>query len=188
MIGKLREILRGRNGNFVVSFETPLDCGDLFDELRDTEVEITIKKWFRHRSRDANAMAWVLIDQIAEKMQEKEPWHGWTTQEIYRNAIRDIGGISTILGIKTVAVDTFRRNWERGHIGRQVVVLEEGKKDGWSTVKVFYGSSDFNTVQMSALINILIQEAEQLGIPTMTEQEEKRLIAGWTKKIKDTAA
>ena len=187
MIATLKDILRGRNGGFVVSFETPVDCSELFDDLRSGQVDITIKKWFAHRTRDANAFAWVLIDQITDKLQQKEPWAGWKPVDVYRNSIRDIAGISTIVGIKTCAVETFRRNWEHGHLGRQVVVLEEGAKEGWSSVNVFYGSSDFNTEQMSRLINGLIQEAEQLGIPTITEKQEKKLISGWAKKRGEAA-
>ena len=67
MIGKLRELLWLRGGEWVVSFTTREDPSSLFNELKDAAVHIEIKKAANRRSRDANAFAWVLIDKIAEK-------------------------------------------------------------------------------------------------------------------------
>ena len=48
------------------------DFRESYDELKDTAVEIQIKKARKHRSLEANAYAWVLIDQIAAKKHLKQ--------------------------------------------------------------------------------------------------------------------
>ena len=54
-------------------------------------------------------------------------------------------------------------------------------KPGWLNVKAWKGSSDFDSVQMSMLINSLIQDAENNGIPTVSDKEVERMLNGWQK-------
>ena len=182
MIGRLKDLTVNRDGTQNVTVTVSADFSETFDELKDATMTVEIKKYRKHRSRDANAYAWVLIDQITEKLQEKEPEAGWRPVDVYRNAIREIGGVSTIIGIKTAAVETFRRNWEANHLGRQVEVIDGSGKEGWSNVRVFWGSSEFDASQMHRLISSLVQDAEALGIPTITDEEAERLLGKWATK------
>ena len=182
MEGRLTGFSLNRDGSQNVTVTVSADCGALYDELKDVQVEIQIKKAQKHRSMEANRYAWVLIDKIAEKTHIK-------ASEVYRNAIRDIGGVSGTGYMKTDAVPVFRQIWEKGHIGNQVEVIDEGE-DGWSSVRIYYGSSTYNSAQMSALLDSLIQDAEALGIPTITPKEEEKMLGKWAKKkgeVKDDA-
>lgn len=181
MIGKLKELLRLMGGEWVISFTTREDPRSLFDELKDQTVKIDIKKASKHRSLSANAYAWVLINLITEKLQQKEPRNGWTVTEVYKNAIREIGGISDIYGVKESALEAFKELWIGDHLGRQVEVIPGSEKPGWLNVKAWKGSSDFDSQQMNVFINSLIQEAEAQGIPTVTDQEVERMVTGWQK-------
>ena len=174
MEGRLTGFSLNRDGSQNVTVTVSADCGALYDELKDVQVEIQIKKAQKHRSMEANRYAWVLIDKIAEKTHIK-------ASEVYRNAIRDIGGVSGTGYMKTDAVPVFRQIWEKGHLGNQVEVLDESD-DGWSSIRVYYGSSTYNSAQMSALLDSLIQDAEALGIPTITPKEEERMLGKWSKK------
>lgn len=147
------------------------DFRETFDMLKDKPVKIEIKKASERRSNRQNAFAWELIDKIAAATHKR-------VSDVYRDAIADIGGISTTVGMKDEAIETFREGWEKGHLGRQVIVVPGSSKPGWSNVKIFYGSSEFDTEQMSNLIDILIQDAEALGIPTITEEQLKKLQHG----------
>lgn len=100
MIGKLKDLLRLMGGEWVISFTTREDPRILFDELKDHAVKVDIKRASKHRSLSANAYAWVLIGQIAEKTGIKE-------SDVYQNAIREVGGISEIYGVRENAVSTF---------------------------------------------------------------------------------
>lgn len=174
MIGKLKECLRLRSGEWICSFTTPENPEQMFDDLRESPVKVEIKKASKSRSLSANAYAWVLIDKISEKT-------GINQTDVYRSAIREIGGVSTLLGMKDDAVPVFTENWQRGHLGRQVEIIPGSSKPGWSNVRVFYGSSEFDSVQMARLIDSLIQDAESLGIPTISDDEATKLIDKWKK-------
>lgn len=175
MIGKLKDLLRLRSGEWLVSFTTRDDPGSLFDELKDVAVRIEIKKASKHRSLSANNYAWVLIDQIAEKT-------GVSESEVYRNAIREIGGVSDYYGMKETAYESFCEIWTKGHLGRQVEIIPGSAKPGWINVRAWKGSSDFDSAQMARLIDSLIQEAEAQGIPTVPDTEVERMISKWGAK------
>ena len=66
MIGKLKDLLRLSGGEWLVSFTTRDDPGQMFDDLKDVAVKVEVKKASKHRSLSANNYAWVLIDKIAE--------------------------------------------------------------------------------------------------------------------------
>lgn len=181
MKAKLRDLMRGADG-WVVSFTTAEDPRELFESLREKDVEVKMKKYSSPRSLRANRYAWELIGQITERMQLTDPKGHWTPTKVYRNAIRDVGGVSTIIAVKTAIVDRVRESWEAGHIGRQLEVLEgdsASKREGWANVQLYFGSSEFDAAQMGQLINVLVQDAEALGIPTVTPEEEKRMVHYW---------
>ena len=189
MKAKFHDLTKSMDGKWILSLALTEDPRELLDEVKEFLLDVTIRKFSSPRSLRANRYAWELIDQITTKMQQKEPWVRWTPTMVYRNAIRDIGGVSEFLGMKTAAVEYFKRNWEHGHVGRQVVVLDgeqASDKPGWSNVKIYYGSSDFNTEQMARFVNSLIQDAEALGIPTITPQEEKKIVEMWGKRHEST--
>ena len=55
-----------RDGGCVLTITTRENIGAMFDELHDTDVDVTVKKHREKRSLDANAYAWVLMDKFAE--------------------------------------------------------------------------------------------------------------------------
>ena len=171
MIAKLKDIMRGRKGEWIVSFATPVDISELFDELADKEVNIEIKKHSRHRSLDANAYCWVLIDKIAAVTGEKKT-------DVYRQAIKEIGGVSDTICVMDKAVDRLREGWEKNGIGWQTDTMKS-KVEGCTNVILYYGSSVYDSKQMAQLIDSLIQEAEGLGIPTLTDEQARKLVNQW---------
>ena len=181
MIGNLKDMTRSRDGLWVISFTTRQDFSEAFDELAGKEVNIEIKKAYKKRSLDANAFAWVLINQIAEKLQEKEPKSGWTPIEVYRAAIRDVAGVVTIHCMPNDQVEQIVSDWESLGQGIQVEVFPS-KVEGCTNGRFWKGSLLYNTAQMSALISILIQEAEGLGIPTITDEQAEKMLGQWGKK------
>ena len=134
-----------------------------YDRLKDCELEISIKKYRPKRSLDANAYAWVLIDKIAQRMQvEKEL--------VYRETIRNIGGVSDTVCVEKAAVKALTDAWTSRGIGWQVEACES-KIPGCTNLALYYGSSTYDTAQMSRLIDLLVQDAKQLGIETLSERE-----------------
>ena len=173
IIGRLKDIMRGRGGEWVVSFTTGSDCRELFDELFGKDIKIDIKRFFKQRSLNANSYAWVLIDKIAAKMNVSKTF-------VYQMAIRDIGGVSQPVCVQTDKKDDIERWWTSKGLGWQVDEIPS-KLEGCTTLILYCGSSEYDTKQMSALIDSLIQEAEGLGIPTITPKEYAALLERWGK-------
>lgn len=173
MRAKLRDMVFDRNGNAVISFETAENFRDEFDELYEGEVEIEIKKWRKKRSLDANAYCWVLINKLAEKL-------GKSRDEVYREAIRSIGGVSDVICVQEKAADALIAGWQHGGTGWQAETMES-KIKGCVNVILYYGSSVYDTKQMAALIDHIVQDCEAVGIPTMTDEQIEELKRGWRK-------
>lgn len=171
MIGKLKDLTRSRDGQWIISFSTPENFSQMFDELADKDVSIEIKQAHKRRSITANAYAWVLIDKIAEKT-------GLRKSDVYRHAIKDIGGVSTTVCVQDFAVDRLRQGWEKNGLGWQTETMN-AKIPGCTCVVLYYGSSAYDTKQMAQLIDSLIQDAESLGIPTLTDAQAQRLVGRW---------
>ncbi len=169
MTGKLKDLTMNRDSTQNLTLVVDQDFRETYDQLADQRLDITIKKHRNQRSMDANAYCWVLVDKIAEALNVSKA-------EVYRNAIRDIGGVSQILCITNDAVDKFREIWSLRGIGWQTDTLPS-KIPGCTNVIVYYGSSTYDSKQMSALIEHLIQDAEGLGIPTLTPKEREELLA-----------
>ena len=176
MTGKLKDLTINRDGTQNITVTVDADFREEFDELFDKEITVDIKKFSKKRSLNANAYAWVLIDKISEKT-------GINQTEVYRSAIREIGGIADYYGMKESVYETFCDIWTAGHLGRQVEIIPGSAKPGWINVKAWKGSSDFDSAQMARFIDSLIQDAEALGIVTITPKEQKRLIEQWGAKV-----
>lgn len=174
MRGKLKDLTFSRNGEQHITVTVCEDFSEQYDKLKGGDVAIEIKRYHKKRSLDANAYAWVLIDKIASVLRIDKV-------DVYREQIRNIGGVSEIVCIQNAALDKFRSTWEKNGIGWQTDTLPS-KIDGCTNVVLYYGSSTYDTNQMSQLIDHLIQDAKALGIETMTPLELGRL-SGYEKQI-----
>ena len=106
MIGKLKDLTRSRDGNYLVTISTPENISELYDALAEKEVSFEIKQSRKGRSLSANAYAWVLIDKIAERTGEKKT-------NVYRQAIKEIGGVTDTICVIDKAVDRLREGWAK---------------------------------------------------------------------------
>ena len=150
--------------------KSPQTAMDVCDFMKpDKEYNVTIKG--KGRSLDANAYCWVLLDRLAAH-------YGISKQEVYRQEIRNIGGVSDVLCLREKAADAFCRSWERNGIG-WMSDIGPSKLKGCVTVTVWYGSSTYDTEQMSRLIDAVVQDCKSAGIETMTEREISLLCERW---------
>ena len=185
MTGRLRDLARGFDGDQILTLSLKGDFREAFDEMHDKDVTIEIKPFRKGRSLNANAKAWALINEIAAKLQEKEPWHGWTPVEVYRDAIRDVAGACTLHRIPESSYQTFVDDWRNLGIGFQVETIDI-EDDGFMYGLFWKGSHLYDTQQMSTLINVLVQQASSLGLATISDKEVEQLLGNW-KKQKSTA-
>ena len=162
-------------GKPVISLEAEGDKQTLFqmfEELKAAE-KLTVKvgKFKKKRSLDANAYAWVLMGRLAEKLNIPK-------KEIYRQAIKEIGGNCDTVCVQDKAVDSLREGWERNGIG-WITDTMPSKIEGCTNVVLYYGSSTYDTAQMSRLINNIVEECKLQGIETKSAEEVASLLQRW---------
>lgn len=167
MKGKLKDLTRNFDGSYNLTVTVNGDCRDVWDKYREKDVAVEIKQYREKRSLDANGYCWSLIDKIAAKMHLDKV-------EVYREAIKAIGGVSTIVCVQNVAVDALRDGWQGRGIG-WITDTMPSKIEGCTNVILYYGSSTYDTRQMSILIDHVVQDAKALGIETMTPAELEAL-------------
>ena len=171
MRGKLRDLTLNRDRTQNITITVDADFRQKFDELKDKNLDIEIKLHREKRSKDANAYMWVLVDKIAEALKEDK-------ETVYREAIRHIGGVSEPICVRNRAVQPIRESWEQKGIG-WITDTMPSKLEGCTTVILYYGSSTYDTKQMSTLIDHLIQDARELGIETDTPERLAQLQQEW---------
>lgn len=152
-------------------------CFELVGEAPDMEWEagetlhLEIKRPGKRRSLDANAYCWVLLDRLAERM-------GVPKTELYRGYIREIGGNSETVCVLERAAQKLCEGWGHNGLG-WVSETMASKLPGCVNVTLYYGSSTYDTRQMSRLIDAIVEDCREVGIETATPMELARLKEEW---------
>lgn len=129
---------------------------------KNEELEVKRKK----RSKNANSYFWTLLQQLCEELNID------VIQE-YKRRVKDLG-IFRQWEIDTKNVPTFIQAWEEKGIAWFCEIVEElGDK---TIINSYYGSSSYNSKQMSTLIDNLVQDCISVGIQTLSSEEIEELI------------
>jgi hypothetical protein len=132
-----------------------------------------LKVYRVNRSHSANAYAWVLIGKLAAALNV-------TTTEVYRQYIREIGDNFEILSIRDEAVGKMIKIWQSIGLGWQCDNLgADAANPGHQNLVLYYGSSTYDTKQMSNLISLIVQDCQGQGIETLTPEELAKLEQEW---------
>ena len=137
------------------------------------EGEYEIRRVRKRRSLDSNSYLWVLCTEIAEAV-------GITKEEVYRRNIRE-GGAYTPLPIREDAIDDFSRIWAAHGIGWFCDVVDNSKLPGYKLLFAYHGSSEYDSKQMSALIERVKEDAESVGIETLPPEKLAAMLNEWGK-------
>lgn len=134
-------------------------------ELVGKPTSVSVEALSKKRSKSQNAYLWSLLSQMASKL-------GTTKEEVYRQFVRDYG-VSDFITISPAAAPTFRSMWAKKGLGwESEVVAENGKM---VDLAVYYGSSAYDSKEMSRLLGAVIDECNALGIATCTLEEAMKL-------------
>lgn len=186
MIGKLKDLYRTRDGEWVVSFATRVDPRPLFDELHEKDVSVEIKKASRRRTKTANDFLWAMCTDIGNALNPPIP-----KEEVYRNAVwetRDKIHAFQTMHMREEAIETFKRIWAQNGTAWFVEVIDYSPFPGCKSVLAFYGSSRFDSGQMSILIDYLKQDMTNMGLMIpVSKEEEERLLSQWGKAFCKTS-
>lgn len=141
------------------------------------KLSVIVKKFFKKRSLDANAYCWVLCDKVAKELSKDGTVI--TKEQIYQDAILQIGTFEPFI-VQESTFDRFKRIWEKQGLG--FLVEEVSRKDKCVKVHCYYGSSTYDSKEMSLLINLIVELAKSLNIETMPQQELNSLLESWGNK------
>ena len=81
--------------------------------------------------------------------------------------------------IRKDAVERWVEIWQSNGDGWVCEIMGDSKIEGYVNVRSYYGSSQYDTAQMSRLIDLIVQECRQQGIETATPQELARYKEAW---------
>lgn len=157
-----------RTGKPTISFEVneKSDFELMVDEMRDIEkLSIEIKPFRVKRSLNANAYAWKLIGEIADIVRASK-------EEVYLEMLKRYGQSEIFSVLSHIPFGEYVKYYEEA--GESIL---NGKR--FTHYKVFKGSSEFDTREMSILIDGIVSEAKGLGIQTETPNEIARLKSMW---------
>lgn len=147
------------DGRIEVTFTAPKSVLRQFEGLTDKALTVTVKEYRQKRSLSQNAYLWVLLDQLGAKLNRSK-------EDIYKIYIRDYG-LFEIVPIKNEAVDRWVTNWSKHGIGWFCEDLGESKLDGFTKLITYYGSSSYTTAELKRVLDAVIHDCEEQGIPTM---------------------
>lgn len=170
---KLFNITKDFNTNKPVLSFIAIDNISSFQEIENVaELDLEVKKHRKKRGLDANAYAWVLIGKLQEKL-------GISKIDIYQDTIRNFGIYET-LPVKNSAVEKFINAWSKNGLG-WICETTKSKLEGYTNVLAYYGSSTYDTKQMSNLIEALVFSCKELGVETKSKEEVDSMLREWDK-------
>lgn len=139
--------------------------------MRKRTYTCEVREYRKKRTLDANAYFWTLCGKLAEATNQRK-------EDIYRDSIRNIGGNTETVCVKDCAVEKLQKGWSHNGLG-WVTDTMPSKLRGCVNVILYYGSSTYDTAQMSRLIDNIVQDCKAVGIETMTPEELARLVEAW---------
>ena len=119
----------------------------------------------KKRSNDANALCWAICTEIANVVRTDK-------ESIYVDMLKQYGQSDIVSVLSTVDVKGYFKYYEE--FGKGTV---NGKE--FTHYKVYKGSSEYDTREMSILIDGIIDEAKALDIEVISEREKSLLLQEW---------
>lgn len=152
------------------------DCLNSIENLKDDKLTIDIKKWRKKRSLDANNYFWELLQKVCN-------YKDINTIEDYKRRVKELG-IFKQFKIMAQDVKTFEKIWtDRGTAWFcEIVDTDYIGNIEFRIINAYYGSSSYNSKQMSRLIDNLVQDCKAVGIETKPQAEINSLLESWNKK------
>ena len=132
---------------------------------QDREKEFEIKEHKIKRSLNSNSYCWVLIGKIADVLRTSK-------DDVYLMMLKRYGQSELVSVLSNINIDGYFKYYEVA--GTSMLNNKE-----FTHYKIFKGSSEYDTREMSILIDGIVQEAKDLNIETLPPNEIERLKALW---------
>ena len=137
----------------------------------DKEKLYQIDEYKEKRSLSANGYLWILCEKIAKELSKDGVMT--TKEDVYQEGVRYVGVFTPVI-VEEKAFDKFKQDFESQGLGNQV--SEVVRKNKCVRCNCYYGSSTYNTAEMSRLIVFIVQECQQLSIEKKSADEIRSMI------------
>lgn len=132
---------------------------------KDTVYDVKIDKHREKRSLNANAYLWKLVTEIGNILNKSK-------EEVYLQMLIDYGQSEMVSILSEIEVKGYFKYYKLA--GTSILNNKE-----FNHYKIYKGSSEYDTKEMSILLNGVVQEAKNLGIKTKDDIELERLVEEW---------
>lgn len=145
------------------------------EKLQLHNLDVSIKRHRDKRSLNANALLWKCINSLAEVLRIP-------SEEIYMKALNDYG-VQVILAVVPEAEQALRASF------REVIPLGWHKINGqvMANFRCTVGSSQYDTAQMSRLLDGVIEDCKEFGGFVPSEREIMTGLELWKREKKEDA-
>ena len=170
--GKLHSVNRDwMSGKIIISFELNEEPTEAINTIQSCEkLSISAKQYKAKRSLYANAYCWAIMTKIANHPDIKS-----SKEEIYEEMLQKYGylyqdeeGYIPVTVKAGIDMSKIEGHWK--------FYKSNGKFDSYLMIK---GSSEYDTAEMAHFIDMVVQEAKELGIETLTPTELERMKQAW---------
>ena len=131
----------------------------LFNQDKDKLYEI--KEHRAKRTLTQNSYYWVLVNELANCLRKSK-------EEVHFDLLKDYSQVALVTLKSNVDIKGYIRYYE---FERETIISNVK----FNIYKVYKGSSEMDKKEFSILLDGLIQEAQQQGIPTLTPNEIAKL-------------
>lgn len=182
---KMTGFLRGMSLNWQtrrpeITLEVSGEAEDI-EKLKDKKLTVELKQYREKRSLDANAYYWVLVGKLAGVFGQSNAWmHNYLLRRYGQIMVIDDQGVYTVLPDTDEAQKAIDEA-ETYHLKptSQVKPGKGGKM--YRTYMMLRGSSDYDTKEMSRLIDGIVSECKEVGIETLPPEEIERMMKAYEK-------
>lgn len=143
------------------------------EELKGIKLKIIAKKDIKKRSLNANNYFWKLLQELCELAEID-------TIEEYKRRVKELG-IFRRFKIEKDNINTFEKMWTSQGVAWfcEIFDTEIIGNTEFKIINAYYGSSSFNSKQMSRLINDLVEDCKAYEIETKSQKEIDSLLRSW---------
>lgn len=171
MRAKLTNLSFSLNRESVLTITTRDDCREIWDNLHDTEVEVSIKKFKPKRGLSANALYWSTLAELARVL-------GYSNNAMHNIMLRKYGfpeiyddEIVYVMLPDTEEVEKKTLEDKSNHL-RPTNQIKPGKKGPYRAYMLMRGSSTYSTEEFSRLLDGLLEDSREVGIHIKTDKYE----------------
>lgn len=173
MKGRLIDLSFGMNRKQRITLEVDADFRNDFDQLKEFDVSVEIKKYREKRSKDANAYFHVLVNKIAEVQ-------GLGNDEVKKSLVIEYGALAKdddgyTVGFKLPA----SVNIDSIYPYAKVFDVREENGRTFNCYLVYKHTHELDSKEMARLIDGTIYVAQDLGIETDTPEQLAKYKEGW---------